>query len=89
MGKRTFYRTVITVEVLSEEDVVGGMCLADIAHEIVYGDLSGRYRVTRTESVDGPTMARLLSEQGSDPEFFGLDEDGNNIGAEGDGDGEE
>ena len=31
------------------------------------------------EVVDGPTMAKLLLNQGSDPDFFQLDDDGNDV----------
>jgi hypothetical protein len=34
---------------------------------------------TKEIKVDAKTMAKLLIKQGSDPEFFRLDEDGNDL----------
>jgi formylmethanofuran dehydrogenase subunit E len=73
---RQFHRTVITVEVLSEEPYEFDD-LEQTYQDIVTGDCSGTAKVTATETVDGPTMAKLLINQGSDPEFFRLDENGN------------
>ena len=74
-----FYRTVIQVEVLSQEPLPGLIDLAGIAAEIVDGECSGSVQTISEEAVDGPTMARLLRAQGSDPEFLGLTEDGREI----------
>lgn len=50
-----------------------------IERECNSGDWSlGTLSVEGTE-VDGPTIAKLLDKQGSDPEFFGLDMDGNDL----------
>lgn len=75
MTARKFYRTVISVEVLSEEPVV----FSDLDHvyeAISVGDCSGCWKVIATEEVDGATMAKLLIAQASDPEFFGLTDEG-------------
>lgn len=77
-SSRKFYRTVIEVEVLTEERMRLGS-LGDIHYEITDGGASGKYGVTCEEVVDGPTAARLLKEQGSDPGFFQLDDDGNDV----------
>jgi hypothetical protein len=70
-----FRRTIVEVEVLSEEEWVETDLLA--LHEaITTGACSGVVRVTHVEEVDGPTMARLLIAQGSDPGFFMLTETG-------------
>lgn len=75
---RKYYRTVITVEVLSE-GMVGFEDLEDLAQAITVGDCSGKWEVTSQEKVDGPTMAKLLKAQNSDPGFLGLDEAGNEV----------
>lgn len=75
-SKRKFYRTVIEVEVLSEEAVDFGD-LAAVHYAITDGECSGQWSVTHSEPVCGPTMAKLLKEQGSDPSYFRLDDDGN------------
>ncbi len=81
-SKRKFYRTVYQIEVLSEEkfDNEGGMSLTDIDNAITDGDCSGRVKfIVNNEEKTGKEMAELLKEQGSDPEFFQLDENGNDL----------
>lgn len=81
-SKRKFYRTVYQIEVLSEEkfDNEGGMSLTDIDNAITDGDCSGRVTfIVNNEEKTGKEMAELLKEQGSDPEFFQLDENGNDL----------
>lgn len=74
---RKFYKTVFKVEVLSEDTPTDDLELSEVAREIVYGGCSG---VTSVESIVELTpkqMAEALIEQGSDPKFFTLDEEGN------------
>ena len=81
-SKRKFYRTIVTVEVLSEEpylEPVEDDDLQVLSYDIGVGDCSGRVNWGESQEVDGPTMARLLQEQASDPEFFGLDENGEDL----------
>ena len=74
-SKRVFYRTVIKVEVLSEEPF-NYNDLSSVSRQIEE-DCSGKVTdEVDNEEVDGPTMARLLMEQGSDPGFFRLTEEG-------------
>lgn len=73
---RTFYRSVLTVEVLSEDPLPEGINLGTVAVEIVSGDCSGKVTEDLNQEVDGPTMAKLLKAQGSDPAFFHLNDDG-------------
>jgi hypothetical protein len=77
MTERKFHRTVIHVEVLSEEPYTFSGNLSDVARQIYEGDCSGIARTIQTEICDGARMAQLLLAQGSDPEFFMLDEEGN------------
>jgi len=74
--ERKFYRTIFTVEVLSEEEpeAVG---LETLNYQITEGDWSGRVEKGRSKKVSGKVMAKLLENQGSDPAFFCLDENGN------------
>lgn len=78
MSNRKFYRTVISVEVLSEEPY-SPESLESIAHDIIEGDCSGRWNVVSSKEVDGAEMAQLLYEQASEPAFFQLDDDGNDL----------
>lgn len=76
----SYYRTVIKVEVLSESPLDADMVsLDDISYFITFGNCSGLVTQESAEEVDAPTMARLLLAQGSDPEFFGLNEAGEEV----------
>jgi len=73
---RKFYRTVIEVEVLSEEPFEYDT-LYQVHCSITEGHCSGTVTPkVKNEEVDGPAMAKLLIAQRSDPEFFGLTDDG-------------
>lgn len=79
MTERKFYRQVVTVEILSEELKDFDNDLEAIAAAITDGDCSGVVSVEVSDEVDGLAMARLLAAQGSDPGFFMLDEEGNDV----------
>ena len=82
MTNRNFYRTVIILEVLSEEPV-GNASMSTIAHNVSEGDWSGFYRTNiQDKELNGKETATSLINQGSDPEFFMLDEDGNDLNEE-------
>lgn len=79
-SKRKFYKTTITMEVLSEVPIPEDQGL----EVIVRGGYAGGYSLDytrKTAEIDGPTAAKALEAQNSDPNFFGLtpegdDEDG-------------
>lgn len=74
-SKRKFYRTIFTVEVLSEEEPEA--IDLDVLHEqITDGPWSGKVEKGESKKVGGLAMAKLLENQGSDPGFFNLTEDG-------------
>ncbi len=77
-SNRRFYKTVYRVVVLSEEPTET-TDLAEIARQGLIGDYS--VAVTDGEMVvlDGPTAARELRAQHSDPAFFQLDDDGEDL----------
>lgn len=78
-----FYKTIVQIEVLSTEEI-GDVTLDDIVYMITEGHCSGQWQIASIEEVIAPVMAQLLMNQGSDPEFFGLDQDGNEISEEDD-----
>jgi hypothetical protein len=79
-GARKFYREVIRFEILSEDPIPECLTLGDIQHNVMEGHMSGRFLSTAVSAVvDGKRMATLLIDQGTDPDFFGLDEEGNDI----------
>lgn len=76
--KRKFYKAVIQFEILSEKPIPD-MSLEDIAYETREGHMSGYFLDTKRTTLTGKQMAVALSSQGSDPEFFQLDEKGNDL----------
>ena len=75
---RVFYKTVIQVEVLSQEPI-GEPSLEQLAYNITDGDWSGASKIKSIKELTGKQAAKALIKQGSDPEFFQLDEKGNEI----------
>lgn len=76
-SKRKFYKSLFTVEVLSEEPLPADVDLETVNYQCDQGDWSGDFRRAKLNvQVDGPTMAKLLQAQGSDPGFFQLTEKG-------------
>jgi len=71
-SKRKFYRTVIQIEVISEEPY-SSTDLEKINYDITDGHNSGEVTlVTDSEELDAKTCAEKLKAQGSDPDFFCL-----------------
>ena len=81
-SKRKFYKTVITTVVLSEYPI-DDLETLEIHQQGRTGDFSlVNDRAKGSEEIDGPTAAKLLLDQNSDPEFFNLDEEGEDTDAE-------
>jgi hypothetical protein len=79
MAKK-FYRTVMQVEILSEDEPYGeGVSLEEINYAITEGHCSGVIKCESSLEVTPKQMASLLIAQGSDPEFMQLDKNGNII----------
>ena len=78
MTDRTFHRTVIQVEVLSESPF-GPVDLETLHHMITEGDCSGKLTTVLEEKLDGKQAAEALLSQASDPSFFNLTEGGDDI----------
>ena len=74
-SERKFFRTVIEIEVLSE-DPYAPEELSDVVHDITEGHCSGIWNVKSSETLDGPACAKALLAQASDPEFFQLTPEG-------------
>jgi hypothetical protein len=80
MAKKTIYKTVIMLEVLSEEPIPDGMTLGDIDRECEEGMYTGRNETTVfNKPVKGKRAAEAVKRQGSDPSFLNMDENGNEI----------
>jgi len=78
-SKRKFYRRIFKIEVLSEEHIPEGVSLEDIGYWITEGHCSGVVKAEDEVEVDGKHMAVMLTAQGSDPEFFQLTSDGEDL----------
>ena len=68
---RKYYKTIIQVEVLSE-DPYNYIGLNELHYDITDGGCSGKTSVISSETLSGKQMAKALKEQGSDPGFFNL-----------------
>ena len=79
MSPRKFYRTVLTVEILSETPY-NETDLAQVAVDIDEGEQVGKVSVSSSnEEMTGKVCAVLLKDAGSDPSFFMLDNNGNDV----------
>lgn len=77
-SKRVFYRTSILVEILSEDPgVTDNMDLEAVHEYMTTGDGVGRVRTLGEVKMSAYEAAETLSEFGSEPGFFRLDEQGN------------
>lgn len=79
---KKIYRNVVQIEVLSDEPLKTGELtdLENVSFQIGEGDWSGRIKpVIQNLTYTGKEAVEIIQEQGSDPEFFNLDQDGNEI----------
>ena len=76
-----YYKTVIQVTVISEGQYTNEN-LEGINDDITDGPCSGAVETVSQVELTAKEAADALMEQGSDPEFFQLDEDGNPLDAD-------
>jgi len=91
MTKRTFFRTLVQIEILHESPVdwstihdigdgISDPLLDFISEEITSGHHSGDIRIVEgNEKVDGASIVYLLKRQGTDPDFFMLTDNAEDI----------
>lgn len=77
-SERVFYKTKFSFEVLSEAPIYDGE-LTDILHDCIHGDFSMGAVKREQQELDGPAAAKALEDQGSDPEFFQLTPEGDDL----------
>lgn len=78
--KRKLYKTVITVEVLSEDDFPTEiMSLKSVEYMSNFEGWSMQTSCGRPKRVTEKQMVRLCKKQQTDPEFFGLDSKGRSL----------
>ncbi len=78
-SNRKFYRRQVTVTILSEEPIPSNLDLGTIHYNVVEGDWSGYTSVGNQDVLDGSQAATALRQQGSDPEFFQLTQEGEDV----------
>ena len=73
------YRTVFSFEVLSEEPINCSLSLSDLYEMTMEGNCSGRFidNPIHNEELMGMAAVEAIRNQGSDPEFFMMDDEGN------------
>jgi len=76
MTARKFYKTIISIEVLSETPIPDGMNLGTVIQEGQTGEYSMRVLDYKKTKLNGKQAAIALSAHGSSPEFFLLTEKG-------------
>lgn len=74
-----FHRTIFLVEVLTDDGPYNPDSLEQIHRDIIDGPYSGTIKTTSSISISSKTMATLLKSQGSDPEFFNLTDEGEDL----------
>ncbi len=74
-----YFETVFEIRVLSDNGPLdGSLDLSAIAYAITDGDCVGQFSETDRRELTGAEAAQRLLDFGSEPEFFSLDDEGNN-----------
>lgn len=76
---RKFYKSIVQIEVLSEDWPVGKLCgpdLKTITWAIKEGTLFGKTKILTETELSGKEMADALRNQGADPAEFMLNDNG-------------
>ena len=80
MSKRKFFKQKVTIEILSEDRPLSeDLSISGIEYAITEGDCSGVVIRDAPEELNGEQMAKALMEQKSDPNFFQLTENGEDM----------
>ena len=78
--EKKIYKSVLKIEILSEEPIEDGYSLNDISYQITDGDWSGDTdRENRNIELQGKEAAEACINQGTSPEFFMMDDEGNEM----------
>lgn len=76
---RQFIKTTFSITVLSDEPLPDDIDLEGVAHAIGDGPYIGGEFRRETQELTAKEAATALVELGSEPDFFQLDEDGNDL----------
>jgi len=81
--KKTIYRTVIKLVVLSEEEIPENMDMDSIWEETQTGEyLAGGMTIEKGKALKGKSAVIEIEKAGSDSEFFRMDSQGNDLDEE-------
>lgn len=75
-GGSAFYRSVLHVEVLTQDTLLNGLPLETIGREMDQGAFVGNTELVSVQRLTRAQMAAALVSVGSDPGFFMLEEEG-------------
>lgn len=75
MSDRKFYKNVVSIVVLTEDGPWDHPDTSWLHYDITDGECVGYNFAVESVEVTADQMAELLGESGSDPSFFGLDEE--------------
>ena len=87
MAKKKIYRSIITVEILSDSPVDDAFLtdLSSVDYETTSGGCSGQVQVkSMNEELTGHEAVKAVQNQGSSPDFFMMDEEGEDVTQEDD-----
>lgn len=76
---RKFYKTTITLTILSEDRPVDNLSMEGIGYAVTDGDCVLHTRTDGYVEVPAAEMARLLDEAGSEPDYFMLTPEGEDL----------
>ncbi len=79
MTNRQFYKIIYQVTVLADDTLSDNYTLNDIGFLINNGKCSGVTKQISHKTLDGKQIAEELQKQGSDPGFFQVDKNGNDL----------
>jgi len=78
-SKRKFFKTVVIVEVISADYPPEFENLSQLQELITEGEHSGEYWTKMAKKITAKQAVKALIKQSSDPEFLGLDKNGNDL----------
>ena len=78
-SKRKFFKTVVRVTVLNEDVPIEFDALTELEHAIDSGDEVVQIAVLKQVQLTPRAAARALSRYGSEPEFFQLNGNGEDV----------
>lgn len=75
-----FTKTIIEVIVITDENTdLSEFTLGQIANDLLYGDIAGKWTITEEKEISPKECAKELIQMECDPEFMGINENGEEI----------